>query len=89
MKDFFWLFLDEECILNVVIFFVEKGVVVNLDRGMDLFLYFVVVLGLWRMIEFLIEKGVSINYVGNGDIILLMKYILKNGNMYFYWIEFY
>lgn len=83
-KKIYWFFvilLDEECILNVVIFFVENGVVVNLERGMDLFLYFVVVLGLWRMIEFLIEKGVKINYVGNGDIILLMKYILKNGNI--------
>lgn len=81
MYWFFVILLDEECILNVVIFFVENGVVVNLERGMDLFLYFVVVLGLWRMIEFLIEKGVKINYVGNGDIILLMKYILKNGNI--------
>lgn len=75
----FCFFLDELYILKLVIFFVKNGVVVNVEIGIDLFLYFVVVLG-WRMIEFLIENGVNINYVGKDNIILLMNYILKNGN---------
>lgn len=79
----FCFFLDELYILKLVIFFVKNGVVVNVEIGIDLFLYFVVVLGLWRMIEFLIEKGVNINYVGKDNIILLMNYILKNGNFYY------
>lgn len=66
-----------------MIFFVENGVFVNVEMGIELFLYFVVVLKLWRMIDFLIEKGVNINYVGSCDVILLLMYILKKGNMEF------
>lgn len=81
-RFFFWSFSDEKRILNAVTFLVEKGAVVNSDRGTDSPLHFAVASGLRRTIEFLIEKGASINHAGNGDITPLMKHILKNGNMH-------